>query len=211
MEIIVNKPEHVTYEMITDLLHMAYAEWIEKGLLFAATTQSPQETESRIGKDGKCVVVLKDDKLIGTLSFKLCKWDKWYVGKNSVIIFMFAIHPDFKRSGVGSRLLMHPEEQANNYDSIILDTAASARYLIKFYEKRGYKKVDFISWKNTNYYSIVFWKILTRSNNYSKYHCWQKFQIARVKCIVMFKPNGVERLYITVIKKIIKYILQKKT
>ena len=40
-------------------------------------------------------------------------------------------------------------------DSIMIDTSSSLKRLNKFYDSYGFKKIDYISWPTTNYYTVI--------------------------------------------------------
>jgi hypothetical protein len=47
-----------------------------------------------------------------------------------------------------------------NVKELALDTAETAHHLIAFYEKRGYKYIETMSWDMTNYNSAILSKSL---------------------------------------------------
>ena len=68
--IIIPKPNYISYEEITELLHAAYSERKSQGLHFAAAIQTAQQTRKRID-EGVCLVALIDKKLVGTITYKV--------------------------------------------------------------------------------------------------------------------------------------------
>ena len=58
---VMEKPDWISYEEITDVLHDAHMSTAEKGMHFVALNQTAEETEKRLGEDGKFFVVLASD------------------------------------------------------------------------------------------------------------------------------------------------------
>lgn len=63
--VIMPKPDSISWEEITELLHLAFASHLENGLNYAACTQTEEETRQRVG-DGMCMVALINGELVGT-------------------------------------------------------------------------------------------------------------------------------------------------
>jgi hypothetical protein len=68
--IIIPKPENITWEEITDLLHKGYAEHLKNGILYSAAVQDVSKTIERL-EEGTCMVVLYKGKLIATETYVL--------------------------------------------------------------------------------------------------------------------------------------------
>jgi len=70
---------------------------------------------------------------------------KWLTpNKNNLYVHRLAIHPDFQGKDFAQKLMNFAEAFAikNNYSSIRLDTFSKNARNQKFYELRGYKKLD---------------------------------------------------------------------
>jgi GNAT superfamily N-acetyltransferase len=134
------------------------------GFLYVASHQGDEITLDRI-KSKYCLIGLKDGKIIATITYyskcgpEYCAWyDKEGVGHFG----QFGVDPDFQQYGIGSRLIESIEEYAKSLgdEEISLDTAEGADHLIKAYEKRGYRFIEYVNWKDTNYRSVVMSKKL---------------------------------------------------
>lgn len=70
---------------------------------------------------------------------------KWLAKtQNNIYIHRLAIHPKHQGQGLAQQLMNFAEGYAieNNYDSIRLDTFSQNKRNQKFYELRGYKRLD---------------------------------------------------------------------
>lgn len=151
-------------EVLTDLPHRAYKVLADMGLRFLATWQDVETTRHRIS-DGTCFVAVTDDTIIGTITFKMphgghgVPWlDRPDVGH----ISQMAVEPSHQNLGIGGLLMRHAEEyaKARGLVELALDTSEQAGHLIAWYERLGYRGVDFIQWEIVNYRSVVMSKSL---------------------------------------------------
>lgn len=76
---------------------------------------------------------------------------RWLIkdGKN-LYIHRLAVDPQFQKKGIGKKLMDYAEDFAkkNNFISIRLDTFSKNKNNMKFYERRGYKKLDEVFFPN---------------------------------------------------------------
>jgi len=96
--------------------------------------------------------LISEEKIIGCIVITP-KIDKEYLSvkwltpnKNNLYVHRLAIHPNFQGKGFAQKLMCFAENFAieNNYSSIRLDTFSKNGKNQKFYELRGYKKLDSI-------------------------------------------------------------------
>ena len=66
------------------------------------------------------------------------------INKNNLYIHRLAVHPDFQKKGVGKSLMDFAENYAkvNGFVSVRLDTFSENKRNLKFYESRGYQRLD---------------------------------------------------------------------
>lgn len=151
---------------ITRLLHEAYAPLAAMGLRYTATHQADEVTRSRLARgipfvgdlDGKIVATVTLYPVAGPNSS--CRW----YGEPGVFSFgQFAVRPDLQRQGLGARLidLMEQETLARGGRELALDTAEPAHHLRRWYEKLGYRFIEFADWSTTNYRSVILSKQLS--------------------------------------------------
>jgi GNAT superfamily N-acetyltransferase len=141
---------------ITSLLHRAYKAHADMGLHFVASHQDDTITLDRIDR-GKCFIAEMDGKIVGTITLYDVAASRHYdLLAGGCYFGQFAVEPDIQSSGIGSMLLQKVEDLAREWGltQIALDTSEHATGLIKYYEKRGYKFLDFVQWPDVNYRSV---------------------------------------------------------
>ncbi len=150
--------EHSVDE-ITEILHRAYSRLLKMGLKFWATTQSPEETLKRFN-DGRGFVALREGKIVGTITYyDDCRNNdcEWYKSPSVSRFGQFAVDPDIQAAGIGSLLIETVTELAksNEKKELALDTSEKAEHLIEYYEKRGFRFIQYMQWHRVNYRSVV--------------------------------------------------------
>jgi GNAT superfamily N-acetyltransferase len=154
-------------ETITILLNQSYKRLYDMGLHYVAANQDLHTTRKRIEDAHTCFVGILEGHIIATLalyepkpSSKSCAWyNQGHVAK----IGQFAVREDLQGYGIGSHMMTLAENQARkikNVKSLALDTAETAHHLVDFYKKRGYEYIEKVSWKSTNYESLILSKSL---------------------------------------------------
>jgi len=70
---------------------------------------------------------------------------KWKTkNDNNLYVHRLAVHPDFQKKGLGKSLMDFAENYAkdNSHVSVRLDTFSKNKRNLKFYESRGYQRLD---------------------------------------------------------------------
>ncbi|UNY99928.1 GNAT family N-acetyltransferase [Zhouia spongiae] len=84
--------------------------------------------------------------VISTIMDDVYKPVKWLTSnnRNHIYIHRLAVHPDHQGKGYAQMLMDHAEDHAkqNGYESVRLDTFSKNLRNQKFYELRGYKRLD---------------------------------------------------------------------
>jgi len=150
---------------IRKLVNSAYKELADMGLNYTATYQDEEETRNRISK-GRCFILKTEFQIVATILFTE---HNYFTNLKSAYVGQFAVLPELKKSGLGTKLMDHCEKLAANegYKSIQLDTAIPAIHLINWYKRRGYNIVGETHWEGKTYDSYIFEKKL--DNNWSRY------------------------------------------
>lgn len=153
-----------SYEELTRLLHRAYAELAAMGFRFHATFQAPDVTRKRAER-GECWVADLHGRVIGTVTFYPCDrtdGSPWYDRPDVASTGQLGVDPDYRRHGIGARLmdLVEDRARATGAREIALDTSEGAKHLIALYERRGYRFVEHAQWSVTNYRSVILSKSL---------------------------------------------------
>lgn len=128
-------------------------------LHFMATHQDDTITKERISK-GTCFLAEIDGEVIGTVTLyspENMGGTPWYEKEGIAKFGQFAIEPEYQKQGIGSLLMDYIEEETRrrNISELALDTSELAHHLISYYEKRGYRFIEHVQWKDVNYRSVI--------------------------------------------------------
>jgi GNAT superfamily N-acetyltransferase len=153
-------------EVLTAMLHRAYAELGARGWRYSATHQTPEVTERRV-RAGQCFIAEVDGALAGTITVKRPNPQSTAATYREEATFMFGqfgVDPAFRGQGIGRALHTHAVRfaEANGATAMALDTAVPAVHLIALYAKWGYREVERCQWGDTNYESVIMKKDLKR-------------------------------------------------
>lgn len=101
-------------------------------------------------KNNELLVFTKGDLLVGCIAlctkmddvYKNVKWLTKDV--KNLYIHRLAVDPQFQKKGIGKKLMDYAEDFAkkNNFISIRLDTFSKNKNNMRFYERRGYKRLE---------------------------------------------------------------------
>lgn len=77
---ILPKPDWVSWDEITAVLHDAHKSTVANGMNYLASRQDPSETKKR-AQNGVCYVALVNKRVVGTMTVRKCgPGGKWYTG-----------------------------------------------------------------------------------------------------------------------------------
>lgn len=84
--------------------------------------------------------------------------------RNEAHLVTFAVHPAFRRKGLGSQLLQHIFEkiEKQNLDKVTLEVRSSNSTAQRFYQELGFERIAIRPhyYIDTNEDAIIYWKIL---------------------------------------------------
>jgi len=149
---------------LTALLHRSYRALAEMGLRYMATHQDADVTRRRIEK-GTCFVAEHNDRIIATIIYYpplASRGSPWLEHPGVAHVGQLAVEPEFQRRSTATKLMQYCEDVARDdgADELALDTADSAKHLIEWYERLGYRFVEYANWDVTNYRSVIMSKTL---------------------------------------------------
>ena len=139
------------------MIHAAFQERREEGLLFSCLSITEDEFRAKVGDDGVVFVAfdLEDGRLLGTSVTHQRKDKKGVLyGYNELL----AVHPDARRCGIASSMLktrLDYHRQAGS-EYVLSDTASGATSSIRYHLKNGFKIIGLRSFPQTNYFSYLF-------------------------------------------------------
>jgi len=144
---------------LTALLHRAYAALGAMGLNYTAVDQTEEVTRSRI-RAGECLVAEAGGRLVGTIHFRDAASSSgcpWFDRPEVASFHQFGVLPDWQGRGLGLRLIEAVERRARESGAaeLALDTAEPATHLVRFYQKRGYRHIEYAQWSGKSYRSVI--------------------------------------------------------
>ncbi|HMN42863.1 MAG TPA: GNAT family N-acetyltransferase [Phycisphaerales bacterium] len=158
---------HLTY-----LLHRAYKQHADRGIKSLAAFQPEEVTRKRIA-GGECFVALYMGKIVGTILFKDAARTAldgvggstsipWFQRGDVASFSQFAVEPEHQGHGIGGVLMQTVERRAaaTGAAEIGLSTPEPAAWLVEMYLRHGYRVVEHVRWKETNYVSAIMSKAL---------------------------------------------------
>jgi GNAT superfamily N-acetyltransferase len=149
---------------LTGLLHRAYAPLAAMGLNYTATDQDDETTRPRVATD-ECYVGEVRGVIVATVCFVPAVHTRgcpWYDRPEVASFHQFAVEPALQGRGIRSALVTLVESRARETGpaELALDTAEPADHLIRFYERRGYRFIEFAHWEGKTYRSVILSKPL---------------------------------------------------
>lgn len=151
---------------LTRLIRRAYQGLADLGFNYTGSYQDESITLARI-KDGECYVLVQDSTLIGTITIRrhspyYAEKHEWFRRSDVVMCSQFAIDPALQRKGLGSHLMDFAEQRARELGALelALDTAEGASHLMRLYQNRGYRFIDYVQHAGKTYRSVVLSKTL---------------------------------------------------
>lgn len=199
---IIEKPDNITWEEVTNVIYDGYTKRLKENLFYAAVNQTKETTEQR-ALNGKCWLALKNNEIVGTITCNFYTQPiyltskgkkKWYIDDYYAHIQQFAVKEKYQGLGIGKKLRKTVEDycKQKGIDSIIDDTSVEAKDLWKWYTKLKHEKVDYISWNNTNYYTVVRRQKIN-GKNINKLYRLTRYYISKISCIILYKKTGGKR------------------
>jgi len=150
-------------ELLTALLHEAYAPLGAIGLNYTAVDQTVETTRERIAGN-ECHVAELAGAIVGTATLHTDSRDRPECAcrPGTAYLSQFAVSPALQRGGLGSALLAHIEARAMalGFTALALDTAIPATHLVAFYARRGYETIGETRFPRKSYTSVVMAKVL---------------------------------------------------
>lgn len=154
---------------ITGLLHRAYAPQVEMGLKPLAGRQDDKTTLDRVLKSEAYLATTPGEpgreRIVGVIllnEHERVAFPSFFLRPGAAHFAMFGVDPGAQGLGVGRRLLEHIEARAQELGAteLALSMAEPDADLRAYYDRRGYRFVEFWQWPYTNYRSCILSKTL---------------------------------------------------
>lgn len=194
---IIPKPDWLKWSEICNFLHRAHLSNQQYGFVMKTAFVDEKTVQKKLYK-GKCFVALDDGKLIATASLAIDTGNHWY-DKNKMVSFWVydAVDPDYQGLGIIKMLNIERERYSKEMGAIIIrsGTSIANERQLSIFKKQGFKKVDYLTSKDSSYYSIIVAKWLGECPFSDKY-CTRRFLWAKFWTRLRFKPGKIERFKI---------------
>lgn len=184
---ITEKPDRISLEEITAVLHEAHESTAGSGMHFWARTQTAEDTRKRLGDDGVFYVALDGEELAGCAAVIFHPpGKKWYNSNSEYAeIKMVAVRKTYKGLGISNLLYDALEARAfKRVGFISMNTADDNKLVVDRNLRHGWKLIDYCSWRNTDYYSVVMGK--WKNCPYTDQQLKNKFK-SRKRMVRLFK------------------------
>jgi GNAT superfamily N-acetyltransferase len=147
-------------DLLTALLHRAYAPLGAQGWNYTAVDQSVEVTQRRLQRARGFVAFEPAGRIVGTIAFYppgARRGSPWLARSDVAMIGQFAVDPPFQSQGIGSQMMdaMENEAWAAGAAELALDTAEPAKMLITWYGRRGYRFIEYAQWEGKRYRSVI--------------------------------------------------------
>ena len=151
---------NLSYFDLSELLHEAFEEHLERGLIFTCSTMTVTQLEEKM-KGGYVFVAINQEieELIGTATIHL---DNDKHGFSFGYLEFLAVKPQAKQLGVGTKLIQASTKLLLDLKAAYLlsDTACEATSSVNWHLKNGFRIYELVSYPSTDYWSYVFIKYL---------------------------------------------------
>lgn len=124
------------------------------------------------GKEGR-LIIAQGNTVCG---YALYKPRTNRSGVRFIDLEIVAISPEYKRAGIGKRLIEILEQFASSMDCSFIGsvTSTKAKSSVRFHTKCGFEKWTYMHFSHNNYYSICFRKYLNGALR-PKFHCFRRW------------------------------------
>ena len=145
----------VPYEEILNLIHMAFKERVENNIQFTVASFSLDDLKEHT-QNGCFITMWDGHLLVGSVTLNRKKKKNLKYGSQDHL----AVHPDYKRKGIGRMLLKNLIEVAKKEKMPFVTSTTSVKAIssVNWHKKNGFKILKYDSYYNTNYYSYWFIK-----------------------------------------------------
>ncbi|MBR3010313.1 MAG: GNAT family N-acetyltransferase [Prevotella sp.] len=190
---IIPKPESISWDVISDVLHQAHRANAEKGFVQNTAFISGNEIKGKVG-NGLCVVAIDGNKIVGTLSATPKLKNAWFFHGNALYYMLLAILPEYQGKGIYKRLISVREEYTKKLgvNLTYMYTAEKNIKMQQLAEKEGFIPVGYSVSSQTDYYSVILAK-WSDSCPYSNFYCKFRFLLSKYYIKLRYKQGAVKR------------------
>ena len=185
---IIEKPEWVSWEDIQECLFKSHAVNRSKGIFMTHYLWSAERIQESLGKNGKMLVALDGDKLVGTAAIGVKRGKTWFVNGQYAYMCFAGVLPEYAGLGIYKGLTKKREELAKTmgFNVLLLDTHSNNKRIQTIAKKNGYQLVRFFRAKSKDHYSVVMVKWVDKSP-FPRYYCYWRYLISKIRTLFSTK------------------------
>lgn len=171
------------------MIHQAFEEYKNQGILFSCSNYSMVDLENKV-LSGDFFVAMMEEKFVGITAVYI------YEDTNMAYETLSAVHPDYQSMGIGKLLYLCRRQylEERQITSLFSDTSIKAKKSVSWHLRTcGCNIYGFDSFPKTNYYSFVFREdINAKGRRYvHRYVLYPvHFLISYIKCMISKKEDG---------------------
>lgn len=192
---VMEKPDWISWNEVQQCIHDAQLTNKKKGFDMGFGNKTGEQLQKAVGEKGYCFVVLNENnKVIATMTLKvsnICFW--WYKGEAGYHCYE-GVLPEYR--GTDAYFDMHAavkqKEKELGLRLLWADTAEQNNIVLKASAKKGFKQVQYTTFKGCNYYSIIFAKWLDGCPHSDKKINFM-FNLSKSVVKLLYKPGHINR------------------
>ncbi|UTV58974.1 GNAT family N-acetyltransferase [Burkholderia arboris] len=176
-------PHNDSYDVLTALLHRAFAPLGALGFNCPGVDQPASATRERV-LTGECFVALGNAHLVATMTMLSHDPDSRcdpYRSRRVATLGQLAVDPVWQDRGIGRSLLAFAQRRAaaRGATHLALDAPYAAVRLVDFYRREGFQPVDVVRFPGHNYDSTILCKAVSVADG--RLHAYDSTQIDVVR------------------------------
>lgn len=141
------------YDELASMMRASFAEYASNDINMRGVTANGPDLRQELTEHGETLFLLyQGDSIVAYAKGHIVD----YAGDRFLACEGVAVHPEFRRGGIGKLLATHREEWSKEQGATfaLLGTAVKAKKAVAFHHRNGYKDWRYSHSWNRNYYSI---------------------------------------------------------
>lgn len=185
------RPDHISYKELCDLIHEAHTVNRDRGLIYGTSKISEDDLGRKFRAGTVCFVAFDGDQLVGMACVSVRRINKWYHKGETAYLELFAVKPGNQGKGIARKLRDYCIEHAKRMGmKTCLSVSAEKNVAMrKIYSSIGFLQVGYGAGKSNNFYSIFYMKWIDKCP-FSNYYVSFRFKVDRFLHRLVYRPGG---------------------
>lgn len=174
------------YSELLNLIHESFETYKKQGIFFTCSNYNIEDLKNKVLSNKYFIAISNKNELLGITAIKLND-------DNTAYECITAIKPQYKSSGIGTLLYNIRKNYLKKIgiNSLISDTSVKAEASVKWHlNKCCCKKIGYISFPSTNYYSYILCEDFTPPHLLKRLNRKIHYIYSVIKCHILWKENG---------------------